>query len=140
MRKSKSLEHRLICNKFSIAVQDEAAEHSTMPYRAPELFDCVTGSTVTEKVDIWSLGCVVYALLYGNSPFETSHTESGSIAMAVLNGHYDLPSGVDRNAPLNLLIRDCLNTSPDKRPSARTIAKKLAAIINDREEVRGMTG
>jgi serine/threonine kinase 16 len=33
--------------------QDLAAEQCSMPYRAPELFDVKTGSTVDEKVDIW---------------------------------------------------------------------------------------
>jgi serine/threonine kinase 16 len=33
--------------------QDIAAEHSTMAYRAPELFDVKTGTTLDEKIDIW---------------------------------------------------------------------------------------
>jgi len=33
--------------------QDLAAEHSTMPYRAPELFDVKTSVELDEKVDIW---------------------------------------------------------------------------------------
>lgn len=33
--------------------QDIAAEHSSMPYRAPELFDVKTGKMLDEKVDIW---------------------------------------------------------------------------------------
>lgn len=33
--------------------QDLAAEQSSMPYRAPELFDVKTGITLDEKVDIW---------------------------------------------------------------------------------------
>lgn len=40
--------------------QDVAAEHSTMTYRAPELFDVKTGNTLDEKVDIW----VRYAFLF----------------------------------------------------------------------------
>jgi serine/threonine kinase 16 len=33
--------------------QDVAAEHSTLPYRAPELFDVKTGSWLDEKCDVW---------------------------------------------------------------------------------------
>jgi serine/threonine kinase 16 len=36
-----------------LIIQDIAGEHSTMPYRAPELFDVKTGKTLDEKVDIW---------------------------------------------------------------------------------------
>ena len=38
---------------LSELLQDIAAEHSTMAYRAPELFDVKTGVTLDEKVDIW---------------------------------------------------------------------------------------
>lgn len=33
--------------------QDLASQHSTMPYRAPELFDVKTNVELNEKVDIW---------------------------------------------------------------------------------------
>lgn len=33
--------------------KDIASEHSSMPYRAPELFDVKTGAMLDEKVDIW---------------------------------------------------------------------------------------
>src|ERR1041384_8490828 len=62
---------------LALAVQDTAAEHSTMPYRAPELFDVKTGSVIDTKVDIWSLGCTLYACLVGKSPFEARSDEPG---------------------------------------------------------------
>jgi len=40
--------------------QDIAAEHSTMAYRAPELFDAKTGTTLDEKVDIWVLLSILF--------------------------------------------------------------------------------
>ncbi|KAF9075095.1 kinase-like domain-containing protein [Rhodocollybia butyracea] len=73
--------------------QDIAAEQSTMAYRAPELFDVKTGTMLDEKVDIWSLGCLLFAMLYSHSPFENTQTteQGGSIAMAVLNAQYKHP-------------------------------------------------
>jgi serine/threonine kinase 16 len=76
----------------AIAVQDTAAEHSTMPYRAPELFDVKTGSVIDTKVDIWSLGCTMYACLVGKSPFEARSDETGgSLSICVLGGDWRWP-------------------------------------------------
>jgi serine/threonine kinase 16 len=91
---------------LAIAVQDTAAEHSTMPYRAPELFDVKTGSTIDTKVDIWSLGCTMYACLVGKSPFEARSDETGgSLSICVLGGDWRWPGegnatkGKDRAHP-----------------------------------------
>lgn len=77
---------------LALAVQDTAAEHSTMPYRAPELFDVKTGSVIDTKVDIWSLGCTLYACLTGKSPFEARSEETGgSLSICVLGGDWRFP-------------------------------------------------
>ena len=77
---------------LALAVQDTAAEHSTMPYRAPELFDVKTGSVIDTKVDIWSLGCTLYACLTGKSPFEARSDETGgSLSICVLSGDWRFP-------------------------------------------------
>ena len=80
----------------ALQVQDTAAEHSTLPYRAPELFDVRVGTTVDTKVDIWSLGCTVYACLVGKSPFERRSEETGgSLTMCVLGGDWRFPDEKD---------------------------------------------
>ena len=77
---------------MAIATQDTAAEHSTMPYRAPELFDVKTGTVIDTKVDIWSLGCTLYACLVGKSPFEARSDETGgSLSLCVLGGDWRFP-------------------------------------------------
>lgn len=77
---------------LALAVQDIAAQHSTMPYRAPELFDVKTGSVIDTKVDIWSLGCTLYACLTGKSPFEARSEETGgSLSICVLGGDWRFP-------------------------------------------------
>ncbi|CEP08159.1 hypothetical protein [Parasitella parasitica] len=101
--------------------QDIAAEHSTIPYRAPELYDVQTGSTLDEKVDIWSLGCTMYAAAYGQNPFEASVSEmGGSIALAILNGHYKFPLDKEQDDPFGdefkNLVRFLLVVDPKERP------------------------
>ncbi|GMK56986.1 hypothetical protein CspeluHIS016_0308260 [Cutaneotrichosporon spelunceum] len=96
--------------------QDIAAEHSTMPYRAPELFDVKTGKTLDEKVDIWSLGCTLYAVAYGFSPFET---DGSSVAMAVMSGRYRHPGGYSDR--VTKLIDATLVVDPAQRPDIQTV-------------------
>ncbi|KAL9003157.1 MAG: hypothetical protein Q9188_003961 [Gyalolechia gomerana] len=77
---------------LALQTQDTAAEHSTLPYRAPELFDTQVGSTVDTKVDIWSLGCTLYACLVGKSPFEARSEETGgSLSICVCSGDWRFP-------------------------------------------------
>lgn len=88
-----------------------------MPYRAPELFDVKTGRTLDEKVDIWSLGCTLYAVAYGFSPFET---EGSSVAMAVLSGRYRHPSS-GYSERLTKLIDAMLVLDPAQRPDIQKV-------------------
>lgn len=111
-----------------LMVQDEAAEQSTMPYRAPELFDTPTNSRIDELVDIWSLGCIMYALLYLHSPFETAQTEQGSIALAVMNAQYKFPPKDSYSTEIKSLIEACLTLSAVDRPSAREVLGRLEKI------------
>jgi len=46
------------------------AKETTLIYRAPELVDLYLRDVLTEKSDIWALGCILYALCYLNHPFQ----------------------------------------------------------------------
>ncbi|KAK4684330.1 serine/threonine kinase 16, partial [Tremellales sp. Uapishka_1] len=98
--------------------QDIASEHSSMPYRAPELFDVKTGKTLDEKVDIWSLGCTLFAVAYGNSPFEV---DGGSIAMSVGSGRYRHPPNSGYSESLRKLIDSMLVVDPENRPDIQKV-------------------
>ena len=144
---------------LAIAVQDTAAEHSTMPYRAPELFDVKTGSIIDTKVDIWSLGCTLYACLVGKSPFEARSEETGgSLSMCVLGGDWRFPdekSGTSKgkakagshppegsapsgnhleggaaiSEPVKEVVRRCLRVEPAERPDIDELIQALTDVI-----------
>jgi serine/threonine kinase 16 len=142
---------------LAIAVQDTAAEHSTMPYRAPELFDVKTGSIIDTKVDIWSLGCTLYACLVGKSPFEARSEETGgSLSMCVLGGDWRFPDekpnttkGKGKAAahsrslstasaaeggisePVKEVVRRCLRVEPAERPDIDELIDIIKSTIHE---------
>lgn len=102
----------------ALTVQEFAQEHCTLPYRAPELVDVATNCEITEKTDIWSLGCLLYCCCFGYSPFEKLEIEQGAnLNLAILQGKYEIPKG-NNGYDLKLieLIKKCLQLNPDSRP------------------------
>ncbi|UZJ52739.1 hypothetical protein CBS101457_002059 [Exobasidium rhododendri] len=104
----------------AIAEQDVAAERSSMAYRAPELFDIKTDTTLTEAVDIWSLGCTLYCMMYSYSPFETPTMidQGGSVAMAVLQNNWKFPTDEQNDSYSQAsreIIKSCLITKVEAR-------------------------
>lgn len=78
----------------ALALHEWASQHCSAPYRAPELWDCPSHCDVDERTDIWSLGCTLYAIMYGVSPFEYSLGESGgSLQLAAMSGQIKWPEG-----------------------------------------------
>lgn len=145
---------------LALAVQDTAAEHSTMPYRAPELFDVKTGSIIDTKVDIWSLGCTLYACLVGKSPFEARSEETGgSLSMCVLGGDWRFPDekssaskgkaksgesedtskndGPAISAPVKDIVRRCLTVEPSERPDIDELIELMKGVIDQLPEDDG---
>ncbi|EFQ26358.1 hypothetical protein CGRA01v4_05480 [Colletotrichum graminicola] len=148
-------------HSLAIATQDTAAEHSTMPYRAPELFDVQTGTVIDTKVDIWSLGCTLYACLVGKSPFEARSDETGgSLSMCVLGGDWRFPDeGIKRTGtsggmrgqaaaaaadpgassagevkisePIRDVVRKCLKVEPAERPDINELIDMVEGVIEE---------
>ncbi|KKY14417.1 putative serine threonine protein [Phaeomoniella chlamydospora] len=142
---------------LALAVQDTAAEHSTMPYRAPELFDVKTGSVIDTKVDIWSFGCTLYACLVGKSPFEARSEETGgSLSICVLGGDWRFPDeGRDKKGkarqgqPIHQngeatgpnesvisenvrdVVRRCLQVEPAERPDIDELIELIEKVVDE---------
>ncbi|KAH8239948.1 hypothetical protein KR032_009639, partial [Drosophila birchii] len=71
----------------------------------------------TKKVDIWSLGVVLFCCLSGTWPFD-SHTDS-PLADQIMRGEfaYYAPPWKDVSHGAKLLINEILTVDPRKRPS-----------------------
>ncbi|TPX65212.1 hypothetical protein SpCBS45565_g05328 [Spizellomyces sp. 'palustris'] len=67
-------------------LEDEIGKYTTLQYRAPELCDLYQKRGLTEKMDMWALGVLLYKLCFFTTPFEDSGT------LAILNVRYTMPS------------------------------------------------
>jgi serine/threonine kinase 16 len=118
--------------KSAMKQQDDAAENCSMPYRAPELFDVKSGSTLNEKVDIWSLGCLLFAMAYGESPFEmTINQQGGTMALAVLNRQFYFPIAKRDmyTKQFQDLVSWMLNTDPNARPNIDRVISAINKLL-----------
>jgi serine/threonine kinase 16 len=113
--------------------QENAAEECSMPYRAPELFDVKPGTALNEKVDVWSLGCTLFAMAFGESPFEmTINSQGGTMALAVLNRQFYFPQNKRDlySKKFQDLISWMLNTDPDTRPDIHTVIRAIDEVLS----------
>lgn len=86
----------------------------TPNYIAPEV---LTKKGHSYEVDIWSIGCVLYTLLVGKPPFETSSLKD--TYQRIKRNEYHIPSIVSPEA--RMLITKLLRPNPSTRPSAESI-------------------
>lgn len=109
--------------KEAIALQELAAVNCTSPYRAPELFEVPSECTITEAVDMWSIGCTMYALAFGESPFDGSATAAVSGRIRVPNQHIYSNKFIE-------LTKSCLKAEPAERPTAQELIDSIRNIFS----------
>ncbi|MDX1929543.1 MAG: serine/threonine-protein kinase [Pirellulaceae bacterium] len=98
----------------------------TADYMPPEQAE---GKTITTRSDLYSLGCVLYALLAGRAPFGGKSVPEVLYAVRY-NAVPDL-MGLAPNCPVELaeLIKEMVEKDPQKRPpTALVIGNRLKAI------------
>jgi serine/threonine protein kinase len=97
----------------------------TPSYMAPEQ---TRGERVSDRADIFSLGCVLYRLSTGELPFKGKGPLD--IAMAITGSAPTAPTRINPSIPgevPNLILR-LLEKSPDSRPDSRRVAQELGRI------------
>ena len=87
----------------------------TTQYTAPE---CLCGIPYDgAKSDIWSLGVLLYFLVFGRIPWDG--TDKNSIVRQILSGHIFYPGSV--NPSTLSLLKSILQINPKNRPSCEKI-------------------
>lgn len=89
----------------------------TPNYIAPEVLEGKQGHSY--EVDIWSLGVIIYTLIIGKPPFETSDVKT--TYKRIRMNAYSFPENVPISDAARDLITKILNNDPSKRPTVDDI-------------------
>ncbi|KAJ7317733.1 hypothetical protein JRQ81_003895 [Phrynocephalus forsythii] len=92
----------------------------TVAWMAPEV---IRNEPVSEKVDIWSFGVVLWELLTGEIPYKD--VDSSAIIWGVGSNSLHLPVPTSCPDGFKILLRQCWNSKPRNRPSFRQILLHL---------------
>jgi len=135
---------------------EDAGRHTTMAYRAPELFGGGLSHGPLEFLhcdcaDVWSLGCLLFAILNGSSPFEMEWrvsllekvTADGAVRFvesthAKTSGPGPFPPcgiAADRRHGEDIkdLMRWMLKKAGRERPSISEVLKKVAILADGKD-------
>jgi len=90
----------------------------TPNYIAPEILSSKTGHSY--EVDVWSIGVIIYTLLFGRPPFETSDVKR--TYKRIKANDYTFPEHVTVAESAKDLIKRILKSDPKERVSLDEIA------------------
>lgn len=132
---------KLTSRQDALNLADTAATNSTMSYRAPELFEHGCSyhdeDSVDAKTDVWSLGCLLFAMMYGQSPFECEFARDDSGKVRVCECTYLRVIGKVPTPPkgsevgrryrieVNELVKACLNQVRRERLTISNLLERI---------------
>ncbi|KAL9263924.1 putative serine/threonine-protein kinase [Drosera capensis] len=134
--------HRPICKVGDLGLSKVKCQtlisggvRGTLPWMAPEFLNG-TDSLVSEKVDVFSFGIVMWELLTGDEPYRELHYGNiiGGIVMFTLRPA--VPDGCDPD--WRSLMERCWSAEPSERPSFTEIANELRAMATKLQQ-KGQT-
>jgi len=111
-------------------LQDTAAERCSMPYRPPELFSVSSKCEIDERTDIWSLGCLLYAMCFYQSPFDAVLNRGDSVALAVQNNIICIPNHSPYSDQVHELITNLTNVDITFRPNIKSVIERTTAALD----------
>ncbi|KAJ6831290.1 serine/threonine-protein kinase B-raf-like [Iris pallida] len=97
----------------------------TLPWMAPELLNG-SSNLVTEKVDVFSFGIVMWELLTGEEPYADLHY--GAIIGGIVSNTLRPPVPESCEPQWRSLMEKCWSADPSERPSFTEVADRLRSI------------
>ncbi|XP_027942161.1 uncharacterized protein LOC114195914 [Vigna unguiculata] len=124
--------HRPICKVGDLGLSKVKCQtlisggvRGTLPWMAPELLNG-SSSLVSEKVDVFSFGIVMWELLTGEEPYADLHY--GAIIGGIVNNTLRPPVPESCDPEWRLLMEMCWSSEPSERPSFTEIANGLRSM------------
>uniref|UniRef100_A0A8C0H666 non-specific serine/threonine protein kinase n=1 Tax=Chelonoidis abingdonii TaxID=106734 RepID=A0A8C0H666_CHEAB len=114
-------------SREAMALQDWAAQRCTISYRAPELFTVERDCVIDERTDIWSLGCVLYCMMFGEGPYDLIFQKGDSVALAVQN-QLRVPTSGRYSTAMEHLLSSMMAVKPQDRPHVSYILDQLEGL------------
>uniref|UniRef100_A0A2R9ADF3 non-specific serine/threonine protein kinase n=1 Tax=Pan paniscus TaxID=9597 RepID=A0A2R9ADF3_PANPA len=114
-------------SRQALTLQDWAAQRCTISYRAPELFSVPSHCVIDERTDVWSLGCVLYAMMFGEGPYDMVFQKGDSVALAVQN-QLSIPQSPRHSSALRQLLNSMMTVDPHQRPHIPLLLSQLEAL------------
>ena len=95
------------------------------PEVAYNLFHSKDRRLISRKADIWSMGVILYRLIYGRCPFD-QYQETFSKALAIINDAEDISFPPTNNPSADDMLRRCLTRDVAQRISLEVwLARQL---------------
>ncbi|RIA91950.1 hypothetical protein C1645_821307 [Glomus cerebriforme] len=119
--------HLTISNKYETIVKFDKPLNSiygNLPYIAPEV---IAGKETTFASDVYSIGMLMWEISSGQPPFISKHNYD--LAIKIVNG---MRPRIIPGTPLEykLLMEQCWDADPTKRPDIHTLNNKLKIYLN----------
>ncbi|XP_020205843.1 uncharacterized protein LOC109791006 [Cajanus cajan] len=126
--------HRPICKVGDLGLSKVKCQtlisggvRGTLPWMAPELLNG-SSSLVSEKVDVFSFGIVMWELYTGEEPYADLHY--GAIIGGIVSNTLRPPVPESCDPEWRLLMERCWSSEPSERPTFTEIASELRSIAS----------